>query len=266
MSKYHKRNKPKRRRRNRIKGDTVAEIKNSIGEIMLSSTSLDEDVEILQTPFGEIKISDGTLAFAFKNKGVLLEVLTMNEEIDEEDTLSRLVFFEKLNDKYPDEPYIAYEIAECYRELDKIEKAKALTISNYKKYKGFPLIDASYMMMKHDLDKEDVVDEIFGESLNIHEIYPAYTAFDTAMVAELYFVSGMIRVGRGELSTAKDCAEVVGQVDKRRGLLLRSRVDFIENPWLKWKTRFIGLLLLLAIIGIVVGVIWGVISFFRMIF
>ncbi|MEM1119282.1 MAG: hypothetical protein AAGJ18_02470, partial [Bacteroidota bacterium] len=67
MSKHHKRSKRKGKRRDT--NTTIQEISNRYGEVILSSTSLEEEVETLQTPFGDIKIHDGTLAYTFKNKG-----------------------------------------------------------------------------------------------------------------------------------------------------------------------------------------------------
>ncbi|MEM1119236.1 MAG: hypothetical protein AAGJ18_02230, partial [Bacteroidota bacterium] len=187
-------------------------------------------------------------------------------QIEEDDSLGRLIFFEKLYDKYPNEPFIAHAIVECYYNLKKKEKAQALTVNNYEKYKGYPLIDVGYMELKHDLDQEDVMEEIFGKGLNIHEIYPNFKAFDADLVARIYLVAGMLCVKRGDLATAKDCLTVVNEISNVSGLFLKTKIDHAEKPWLKWKSRFFVLLLLLLVISIIGGVIWGIISLFKMIF
>jgi len=250
MNKFHKRNKSKRKKR-RIKTGTIQEVREQ---------------EKYNLPFGDIKTHDGTLAHAFKNKGVLLALLTMGEKLEEEDAIGRLVYFEKLDNKYLNEPYIAYEIAECYRALKKLEKAEALTISNYENYKGYPFIDISYLMLKFDLFEEDLTEEIFEKTMNMHDVYPSFKAFDAAMVVEFYFVLGMIYRDKNELVTARKCAEVVSQIDARKGLVLKSSIDFIEKPWLKWKTKIILLLIIGVILGIIGGIIWGIVSVFQMIF
>lgn len=266
MSKFHKKNKLNRKRRNITQRGSAKDITNNLGEIVLSSSVFEDDLEILETPFGKIKIHDGTLAHAFKNKGVLLELLAMEDKIKEQDSIGRLVHFEKLKDKYPKEPFIAYEIAESYRDLEKKEKFRQLTIENYENYKGYPFIDISYVMLKHDEDKEDVIEEVFGKALNIHEIYPTFKAFDRAMIADFYFVKGMISKENNQLEIAKNCLEVLMQVDDRKGLFLKTSIDYIEKPWIKWQLRIFMVLIVGVILGIIGGIIWGAISVFQMIF
>lgn len=266
MSKFHKKNKQKRKRRNIAKGRSIQELSNNIGEILLQSKNFEEDVETIETPFGEVRTHDGMLAHAFKSKGVLLDILTMNETVKEDDIIGRLVYFEKLNDKYPKEPYIAYEIAECYKELKELEKYDELIIENFKNYKGYPFIDISYVMLKFDNDKKNVIQEVFGKTLNLHDVYPEYKAFDTSMVADFYFVLGMIYKEKNELEIAKNCAKIVSEIDARKGLVLKTGIDFIEKPWLKWKTRIMMVLILAVIVGIFGGIIWGITKVFQMIF
>lgn len=267
MSKYHKRNQPKRKRRNTIQRRSEKEMNDSIEDIFFSSEIQESyDVEAHETPFGEIITSDETIAHIFKSKKAVLEIIDMEDKVEKEDTIGKLVYYEKLYDKYPNEPYFAYEISESYRTLKKFDRAEEWVINNYKKYKGFPWIDISYVQLKYDEYEEDVTEEVFGKALNLHEIYPKFKVFGSDVMTEFYFILGMIYKDKGELDIARNCAKVIELIDFNKGLVLNTAIDFIEKPWFKWRTRIIMLLIILVILGIIGGIIWGIISLFQMVF
>ncbi len=113
---------------------------------------------------------------------------------------------------------------------------------------------------------DDISDVVFGKKLNIHQVYPKFKAFDSQVVAEFYFILSQIYKGRNELVIARNCAEIVKQIDSTKGLVLETSIDFIEKPWLKWRMRFFMVIIVLVLLGIIGGIIWGIISLFQWIF
>lgn len=264
MSKYHRRNKPKKKRK--IRHEFVRNLDHIIGEDLLKSIDFQEDLRVIETPFGDIKVHDGATLYTLKNKGVLLEILTFNEKVEEDNTIDRLIYFEKLKDKYPKEPYIAYEIAECYNQLERDEKYDELVVENFEKFRGYPAIDITYLILKFFRDEENLVEEVFGNALNLHIIYPEYKVFDIAVVTDFYFLLGMVSKKEKELELARKFAEIVSETDTRKGLILKTGIDFEEKPWLKWRGNLMLILILVAILGIIGGILWGIVSVFQMIF
>ncbi|MFK7983381.1 MAG: hypothetical protein AB8G86_25595, partial [Saprospiraceae bacterium] len=85
MSKFHKKNKVKKRKKRRTQTKNIVNINNEIGELILNSKNIEEEAEIWETPFGEIRTHDRMLADSLKNKGVILELLKIDEEVEEDD-------------------------------------------------------------------------------------------------------------------------------------------------------------------------------------
>lgn len=255
MSKFHKKNKTKKRKRR------IHHTKNEIMELLLKTKKEEEGIEILETPFGELFIHDDMLAHTLKDKGVLLDFSKIGDEV-EGDVLSKLIFLEKLKEQYPDEPFVAHEVSICYQSMKELEKYNTLVEENYEKHQGYPVIDISYVALNHDEYNIDVADEVFGKKLNIHQLYPRFKAFDRETISQFYAMLCAIYRDRNELVTARKCARVVGLLDSLRGDILEAHIDLIEKPWLKWKAIFLGILILLFILSVIGGIIWGIIRLF----
>ena len=265
MSKFHKKNKTKKRKRRIQHTKNEASTKNEIIELFLKSKKNEEDIEILETPFGEIFIHDNMLAHTLKDKDVLFD-LSKIDEVEEGDTLSKLIFLEKLKDQYPDEPFVAHEVSICYQGMKELEKYNTLVEENYEKHQGYPVIDISYVGLNLDEYDIDIADDVFGKELNIHQLYPRFKAFDRETISQFYAILSVIYRDRNELLTARKCARIVALIDFERGDTLETYIDIIERPWLKWKAIFLGVLILLLILSLIGGIIWGIISLFQWIF
>ncbi|MFK7980651.1 MAG: hypothetical protein AB8G86_11760, partial [Saprospiraceae bacterium] len=186
--------------------------------------------------------------------------------VEEDDVLSRLIYLEKIKIKYPNEPFLAHEIAICYEDLKEWEKYDKAVEENYEKYSGYPSIDINYVVLNFEKDGSDTLDDVFGNILNIHEVYPAYKMFDSKVVENFYAILSDIYRVRNELLIARQCAEIVIEFDSFKGILLKNRIDFIEKPWLRWKSRLVMGAIILLILSIIGGIIWGIVSLFQWIF
>ncbi|GEM_PF-5952733 len=264
MSKFHKKNKAKKRTRRSPKIGEGA--KNKIGEAILQSKNFEGEIEILETPFGEILINDQMLLTTLKNKAIIFELLKIGEEIEESDVLSRLIYLEKLKDKYPNEPFLAHEISICYEDMKEWDKYDKAVKENYEKHRGYPSIDISYVSLNFDEYDTDLLDDIFGQAMNIHQVYPIFKAFDSKIVAAFYATLSTIYKNRNELLRARQCAEIVTQFNKLKGGILETRIDLIEKPWFRWKSRLIIGGIILLILSVIGGIIWGIISLFQWVF
>jgi len=206
------------------------------------------------------------LVDSLKNKGVIFELLKIDKAVVEDDVLSRLIYLEKIKTKYPNEPFIAHEIAICYKDLEEREKYEKAVKENYEKYRGYPSVDINYVLLNFEKDGIDTLDDVFGNILNIHEVYPLHGIFDSKVVKDFYAILSDIYRVRNELLIARQCAEVVVEFDSLKGNVLKQRIDFIEKPWLKWKANFLLLAIILLILSVIGGIIWGIISLFQWIF
>lgn len=265
MSKFHKRSKTRKGLKRKQKTKNFENVQK-IEELRLKYKNADAAIEVLETPFGEVMVNDRMLVDNLKSKRVLFKLLKIDEAIKEDDVLSRLIYLEKIKDQHPNEPFIAHEIAICYEDMEEWEKYNKTVEENYEKHQGYPSIDISYVAVNFDEYDKDIAGDIFGEELNIHQIYPRFKAFDSEMVVDFYATLSTIYKNRNELSIARKCAEIVKGLDDFKGQILEKRLDLIENPWLKRKIMFSLVILVLVILSVVVGIIWGIISFFQWIF
>ena len=241
--------------------DPAAEIR------ILIQKSLKEDTTYINTPFGDILINDGMVLQLIRNKHFLIEFTSRDGIKKEKDALEHLVYFEKVNDKYPNEPYIKHGIALGYESLKEKEKYQAAVKKNFNQYKWeYPNIDIEYIKLMFYLKEQDIASSLVGAELNLHKIYPKIKAFDEETVIEFYTILIDIFRYRKDLETAKKCAEIVGCLDVKQGNFLETILEFAENPWKKIRYLFLILLAFIAFLAIVIWVGWGIIQFFQWIF
>jgi hypothetical protein len=216
------------------------------------------------TDFGEIKIHpDADVLDMSKDVlGTLLIEETLAEEhddFDEEDDLQQYLFYENLAKKFPNEPCFAHERMLSYINLDRAEKASELVIENYKKFKGYLPIDLYYGLHIYNKEYESTVEEIFGNKLNLHEIYPERTCFKKEEVAKFFLLQSLHFVEQNDLEKAEIFANYLENLDYNKQkvaalfLIIREKRNPIKLKIRKW-------LIIGVLISIIVGVVWGIIA------
>lgn len=240
-----------------------------LGDIMLEASDVKESIIVYETPFGKISAGEGMEMYSIKNKALLLDILAMNDS-EHEEPLDELIQVEKLKDKYPNEPYIYHEIGNIYRRLGEKGKFAKLAISNYERFKGYIDIDMDYFEHVYKtgegVGREEVKEKIFGTALNLHEIYPKTKAFEERTVFYFYTMLATYYIHEKNYQLAKDCTAVIRAIRPNSVEKLETMIRIKEDAVYRWKqfAMFGGIILLiLAIIG---GIIYGIVKFFQWIF
>ena len=229
--------------------------------------SIEEDADYIDTPFGDILIGKGMALTTIRNKNFLYEVV-VDEKLDgEADTLTQLINFEKLNDKYPNEPFIRHGIALCYNELKEKDKYRAAITEDFEYFnREDPNIDAAYLQLMVELKNKELASSLVGEELNMHQLYPKLKVFDEETVESFYTVMAEIFVYRKDFETAEKCAKIVSSISPKAGFFINTMIEYESDPRKRRKARILTILLILTILAVIVGIIWGIIKFFQWIF
>jgi len=241
--------------------------KEEIGDLI--QQTIKEETTSLESPFGDIRINESMFLHLIRNKDFLYEMFTHDVGTPdvEKDTLEQLVYFEKINNKYPNEPYLRHSIACCYEHLKEKNKYQAKVKKNFEQFGGeYPMIDITYLQLMLDLGKTEIANSLVGEELNIHKIYPNIEAFDTEVVSNFYGILMDVFRNRKDIETAKKCAQIVASIDENTEDLFKIMLDFDENPWKRRGFTFLSLLGIVSIIAVILGIVWGIIKFFQWIF
>lgn len=272
MDRRKKKRKPKKKKKQgyRKKSSTYFHNTDSIGEIeMLIQQSLIEETTYIETPFGDILINDGMVLQLMRNKDFLTELVESDSGglVREKDALENLIYFKKLDDKYPNEPYIKHGIALGYESLKEKKKYRAAVKENFNQYKGeYPNIDIEYMKLMFDSKEFDKAYNLIGTELNLHKIYPKIKAFDEEVVKDFYLLLVDVFSHRKDFETAKECAEIVGYLDPGAGAFLKKGLELDENPWKRRRFKFLSLLAIITVLAIIIWIVWGIIQFVQWIF
>lgn len=102
----------------------MRDLDDNLVETYLQEIKEDITSRKLNTDFGEITIHPEALFLVMSKKA--LGAMLMDDDYDEEDDLERLLFLEKMIERFPNEPDFAHGRFHVYLRLDKIEKAKKL--------------------------------------------------------------------------------------------------------------------------------------------
>jgi len=243
--------------------DSESELKRYLGATFLKS--IKEDSEVLETDFGPIKISEGAALFGLRNKGAFVPVTSIGDRIDEEDSLELLLEYERLNQEFPEEPFIHVQIADCYKHLEREEKYKQKLADNYFNYKGDPLVDVEFASNVEDMTPE-LYTSIFGTTLNIHERYPKHKIFDPYIVLEFYAQKANYLIALEDYDLAKQCIAIVKQIDARKARMLDARVSYYTDPAFRRKAKLMKYIFFTVVLAVLAGVIWGIVQLFRWLF
>lgn len=227
-----------------------------------------EFYELIDTPFGEIKTIEADLFFSIKDFDLRNEVLEFEGEIDEETTPEdELAFFKSAARRYPNEPLMYYELARAYFDADKIEKSKAQIIENYKRFKGFPAIDATYMDSLEEKEKLRFFEEELGGNLFLSDIYPSKAYFDQREVKLFYAALISLFAENKDYEKAEKCIQVLDEIgESDLTETLRMQIKWQQEPWKKYWLITKIILSIVALIAVVGWIIWGIISLIRWIF
>lgn len=238
---------------------------------------LDEDeIEIFSTPFGDIPIIEDDVMFLAKSQRFVVDFAQKNQDLEEvvEDELLnvkeklhlRLLAYKDLKKLYPNEPIINHEITEVLEKLRHTEKQKALIKENYERFDGFPIIDITYAAHFYEGTLQECLDEIFGGSNNIAENYPERPYFDGREVRRFYVFLAVEYLHEDNIEMAEKCLEVLDATEAKAASIIRTRIKMKKDPWVRRKAIAMLIGLVLLVLAIIVGVIWGIIKFFQWIF
>ncbi len=257
MAKNRKKRKPKKGKNRPQKRtfNTKLDLQNNLGEMLVNS--IEEDFEILETHFGPIKISEGAVVYGLKNKGALLPISSIGDRISEDDDLEILLEYERLNEKFPEEPFIHVQIADCFKSLHQEEKYLERLKENFLNYKGYPLVDIEYALNLKKINIE-LYEFIFGKEFNIHHQYPDFRVFDPYTVTHFYALKAKYYIELQEYEIARSCVDIVKQLDRYKAKLLSIMVSYASDPSFKRKAKITRTLFVLVILAIIVGIILGV--------
>lgn len=266
------RKKTRKKRRNRDSEDKPLDQKNQSPAKVENPQSyeeileyLNEDISIVETTFGEIPFSNDMFLLHMKQKELLLELL--DREDYTEDVLDLFVIYKKLSDKYPGEPYLESSIAYCYSKLERETEYRQKVIENFKHYQGYPEIDLAYVRLQNTVNNSNnYFGILFGEQLNIATIYPTFKAFSENTITEFYTEAALYYGRLKAYDRAKECAAVIGIFDHSQEKALNTAIDFIGNPRKRFFGGLLTIFIVLLILAIIIGIIWGVIKFFQWIF
>lgn len=239
------------------------ELQNDLGELIVNS--IQEDFEILETEFGPIKMSDEAVFYALRNKGAFLPITSLAQDVPEDDYIEILLGYERLNQEFPEEPFIHVQIAGCYKVLNQEEKYTDRLEANFLDFQGYPSVDIEYSLSLGQMSV-DQYESIFGKELNIHDLYPDFKAFDSYTITKFYVLKTKYYVDLKEYETAKNCVEIVKMLDLNGSRLLSSMVSYQSDPAFRRKTKLLRVLFLILVISIIGGAIWGIIKLFQWIF
>lgn len=220
----------------------------------------------MDTPFGDILISEGMTLKMIRNKKFLYEIIVEEKlKIDDEaDALTQLIHFEKINNKYPNEPFIRYAIASNYKDLNEEEKYQAAVIENFDFFnREDPNIDAAYLQLLIDQKKEELASSLVGDELNLHQLYPKLKMFDKDTIEYFYAVLTDVFAYRKDFETAMKCAEIVSSINPKEGHAIETMLEYKSDPRKMRRAALKGLLIMLTIL---VVIIWGIVKFFQWIF
>lgn len=229
--------------------------------------SIDENTaKKVLTDFGEITIHPDaqTVTLSKKAMGVLLmEDISAEETGEEPDDLEYLLHVEKMYERFPEEPQFAFERAKAYLELGKAEKAKKLIFQNYEKHKGFLPIDLMYGHFRYEQEGVNLRKEIFGDQINLHKIYPKRQAFTETEFLEYAILQAIWYAKEGEYETARKIASSIGLL-KPDAQIVQTRllveIGKIQHPR---KAKALRAMLILVIVGLLIGLIWGIFALGR---
>lgn len=216
----------------------------------------------LETPFGTVFIREMEALNDIKNKAFITD-LFFKEEADVLDDLQEV---HSDIEKYPDEPFLYHLLATTYERLKNKVACEKQFRSNYERFKGqHPPIDieyAAYVQEKTNNDK--VVFEIFSDqNLNIHTHYPHRTAFEEEEVERFYGLMASAFINTTQFEKASACLEVLNKMESPLRLPISISLRQREKPVQAWAIRIGLIILILLIAG---GLIWGLIALFRWIF
>ena len=179
---------------------------------------------------------------------------------------SFIIFIEKLVEKYPDESQFAVDRVRAYLRLEKFDKVQQIADKNYKEHKGNISIDTLYGRLKLDEHQSNLRQEIFGEFINPHEIYPQREAFSEAELIEYFTLQSLFQINEANYEKARKLADTLIGINEEASmtrLLLLTDIYAKENPGKLKRRRFA----LWAIIIIVAGLaIWGIVALVQWIF
>ena len=265
MAKNRKKRKPKKAwvRSKKRRFDTKLELQNDLGELIVNS--IKEDFEILETEFGPIKLSDGAVVYGLKNKGAFLAISSIGDEILDDDHLEILIEYERLNQEFPEEPFIHVQIADCYKKLNREEKYFERLEENFLDYQGYPLVDIEYLMNLEDVSI-DLYESTFGKELNIHKVYQDFKAFDSYTVTQFYALKAKYYVKLEEYETARNCVAIVKEIDWMEAGLLTHMISSASDPSFRRKAMIKRGIFVVLLLGIIGGIFWGIIKLLRWIF
>jgi len=264
MARNRKKRKPRKVRKSYRKEylATDLDFQNDLGELIVKT--IKEDLKELETAFGPIKLSDGAVVYQLKNKGAFLPITSIGEK-NPDDYLEILLEYERLNIEFPEEPFIHVQIADCLKDLNREEKYRQRLHENFLNFKGYPLVDIEYAMNLEPMSR-DQYESIFSEELNIHDAYPGFKAFDDYTVIQFYALKAKYYIALEEYETARNCIDIVEQLDVNNSRLLTVMLSYASDPSFRRKAILTRSVFLVVLLGIVGGVIWGVIRFFQWIF
>jgi hypothetical protein len=247
--------------------DYIIEIsQKALGEAMYKSAFENIEKSVLDTPFGSLSMQPGAMLQSIKSKNLLYELhLGFNTE-DLDDPIERLVWFKKLQGKFPNEPYPAYEVGKCYSNLKKDEQYEDVVFSNFEQFNEFPLIDCEYYDLMYEENKKNHVHQIYDEEMNLHTIYPARKAFDFDEINAFYSIRAFIFTKEKNFEMAQKCLQVLEKINSPKTDFVRAHLKITKQPWIKWLNIFALLLIVVAVLALIGGLIWGIVKLFQWVF
>lgn len=234
------------------------------------SNSFEFEIESLSTPFGAIQTVETDLFNTITDQDLFIELMNFSLEWEDDEDMTEadnLAFFRNAAKRYPNEPLVFFELGKSYFDLKKIQKFHQQTKDNYARFKGFPMIDITYVDL---LDKEVKIKffkEEFGENLYLPDVYPDRDYFDLREVRLYYAMALQVLSEMGLFDQARQCLEIIKKISSQKNIIyLESTIDFIQYPRKRWWNFTKAILFILFLLGLVISCIWGIISFFRWLF
>jgi hypothetical protein len=251
----------------RYGGDGITMTERELG-LFLATEKLKEaaNFQAFETEIGTIKIHPDADILSLP-KATLAKLLAYEvvhaDEFDEDDEIEFVRYLEKMVAEFPDLPHLAHQLVDVYRHFNRDEDPEELAIENYKKFKGELLIDVRYMASIHDEEGRFTNEEIFGDILNPHDIYSNRSFFTTEELINYLSTQIYYYINNGNPDIAQklvNTLEVITSENRRTIQGLNFEIRKKRNP-IRYKIhRYLMIVLMLLI---VVGVIWGVVALVR---
>jgi tetratricopeptide (TPR) repeat protein len=225
-----------------------------------------EAVRTLKTQIGDFYIHDSGRAFSMSKKalgGLLFQELTEENEYSTLDELEQIIFIEKLIDLFPNEADFHFEKAYAYLKLGKKEKAEKLMKSAYEQFKGYTPLDVLYGRLRFENDSINLRQELFGEELNPHKIYPNREAFTEAELIDYLMIQSLFLIEEKDFETAEILSFIIGKINPEAVEIERSlRYETIKQKHPK-KYKVLNFIVIMAKYLIIGLIIWGIVAFIR---